>query len=119
MGAISFVLNLRSKLSDQEAEYVRKYKLGKDILYEKASVMDKLPKLGPVQRLFSVFAAKAKGHIFTVNDLVKGRTVECKDIIEMIEAEEQIKKAAQSFHNVLQTCQQFGGEEVIKYPRDE
>lgn len=119
LGAITFVLNLRSKLTADEAGYVQTYKLGKDILYEKASVMDKLPKLGPWQRIFSFFAAKAKGHIFTVNDLVKGRTVECKDIIEMIEAEEQIKVAAQNFHNVLQTCQQFGGEEVIKYPRDE
>jgi len=119
LGAITFVLNLRSQLTAEEAEYVRTYKLGKDIMYEKASVMDKLPRLGPVQQLVSIFTAKAKGHIFTVNDLVKGRTVECRDIIEMIEAEAQIKEAAQNFYNVLQTCHQFGGEEVIKYPRDE
>ena len=33
--------------------------------------------------------------------------------------EKQIKEAAEVFHRVLMTCQQFGGEEVITYPRED
>lgn len=118
-GTVTFILNVRSRLTEQETEYVTRYKLGKGILYEKQSLMDKMPKLGPWQRIFSFIAAKARGHVFSVNDLVKGRTVACKDIIEMINAEKQIKQAAETFHNILLTCKTFGGEEVIAYPRED
>jgi hypothetical protein len=49
-----------------------------------------------------------------VNDLANGKKVECKDIMEMLAVEEQIKEAAQTFKAVLTAAAQFGGEEVIE-----
>lgn len=118
LGAPTFVLNLRSRLTDEESSFVQKYKLGKGILYEKASVVDKIKIAGPWQKVITFLAAKLKGDVFTVNDLVNGRKVECKDILEMLQAEETIKEAAQNFYSILLTCQHFDGEEVISYPRD-
>jgi len=119
LGGISFVLDVRTKLTGEEQEFVRKYKLGKTVIYENASVTDRLSESGMLKQLATSVAARATGRMFTVDDLVNGRKIECKDIIEMLEAENQIKDAAESFHIILMTCQQFGGEEVITYPRED
>ncbi len=49
----------------------------------------------------------------SVNDLRNGKRIECKDIMEMLAAEAQIKEAAQTFGSVLRAASQFGGEEVV------
>lgn len=119
MGAPTFVLDVRSRLTPEEDELVRRYKLGRTVLYQKASVRDKLDRSGPLGQIFTFFTAKASGRIFNVNDLVSGRRIECKDILEMLEAEDEIKTAADTFHTVLMTCGQFGGEEVVTFPREQ
>ena len=119
IGGISFVLDVRTQLSSQEDDYVRTYRLGSTVVYQKESVTDKLANSGLFKQLFTMLSARATGRMFTVNDLVRGRKVECKDIVEMLDAETQIKEAAEVFHTILITCQHFGGEEVVKYPRDE
>lgn len=118
MGAPTFVLDIRSRLTPEEDDYVKRYKLGKTVLYEKASVRDKIDQSGPLRQLLTFFMAKASGRIFTISDFVNGRRIECKDIIEMVDAEAEIKKAADAFHTVLMTCGQFGGEEVVTFPRE-
>ena len=117
-GGISFVLDVRTKLTSQEEDYVRAYKLGNTVIYEKQSVTETMANSGGFKKLAVAVAARSTGRMFTVNDLVGGRRVECKDIVEMLEAEEQIKAAADVFHTVLMTCQSFGGEEVVSFPRD-
>ena len=118
-GGISFVLNVRSKLTSQEQEYVGKYKLGNTIIYENASVTERMAESGAFKQLATAVAARATGRMFTVNDLVNGKTVECKDVVELLEAEAQIKDAADAFYMILTACAEFGGEEVIQYPREE
>ncbi|MGH9807380.1 MAG: hypothetical protein ACRD9W_08975, partial [Terriglobia bacterium] len=55
----------------------------------------------------------------SVNDLVAGKKVECKDILEMLAAEQQIKDAALNFGRILEAAAHFGGEEVIPIGVDE
>ena len=50
----------------------------------------------------------------SVNDLANGKRVECKDIMEMLGVEEQIKVAAANFKSVLEAAAHFGGDEVIE-----
>ena len=50
----------------------------------------------------------------SVDDLSGGKRIECKDIVEMIAVEEQIKEAATTFKAVLDTAAHFGGEEVVQ-----
>jgi hypothetical protein len=50
----------------------------------------------------------------SVSDLSNGKKIDCKDIVEMLAVEEQIKEAAQTFKNVLEAATHFGGEEVIE-----
>jgi uncharacterized protein (DUF433 family) len=49
----------------------------------------------------------------TVTDLVQGKRIECKNILEMLAVEGQIREAALTFKQVLDAAAHFGGEEVI------
>lgn len=109
--AIKFTLAVRAEISEEEQAWIKKYKLGETMLYEKMELTDKgSGLLGVAGRL----AFKMLNITVSVNDLTKGKSVECKDIVEMIAVEEQIKQAMQTFKTVLLTASQFGGEEVIE-----
>jgi uncharacterized protein (DUF433 family) len=49
-----------------------------------------------------------------VYDLVHGKRIEVKDIVEMLAVEDQVKEAARTFSQVLSAAAHFGGEEVIE-----
>lgn len=115
---ITFVLNIRTKLTDEEQALVRKYKMGKEIVYEKLPVTETASNLGGFAGALTAITGKALRLIFTVDDLVTGRTIECKDILDMIAAEQQIRDAADAFWGILQASKNFEGEEVVSYPRD-
>lgn len=106
LGGIKFQLTARAKLSDEESAAVKKYKMSSTILYEKQG---ERPDAGS-------FMSLARHRFLVpridVNDLVNGKTVEAKDILEIIDAEEQLKDAAQAFHKMLRAASTFGGETV-------
>ncbi len=111
LGKISFALNVRAELSQEEQTNIKKYKLGETMLYERDKLADKgSGLLGIASRL----AFKMMNISVSVDDLSKGKQIECKDIVEMLAVEDQIKEAAQTFKNVLAAAASFGGEEVIE-----
>lgn len=110
-GKVIFTIDARAQLTDDEAANVKKYKLGKEVLYEKQKVeLDGTGMIGVAARL----AARAINLTVTVDDLMKGKHLECKDIVEMRAAEDQIKEASAVFKVVLDTAANFGGEEVVE-----
>lgn len=112
IGKISFVLDVRAELSDEEQGNIKKYKLGDTMLYERNKLVDPgSGLLGAASR----FALKALNISVSVNDLAKGKQIECKDIVEMLAVEDQIKEACRTFKAVLTAASQFGGEEVLEY----
>lgn len=110
-GKVSFSLEVRAQLSEEEAENVRKYKLGDTMLYQSHEITDRGSGL---LGLASRVAFKMMTISVSVNDLVNGKRIEIKDVVEMIAVEEQIKEAAQTFAQVLRAAAGFGGEEVIE-----
>ena len=44
-----------------------------------------------------------------------GRVFECKDIGEMMTLERDIRQACQALSNILETCSQFDGIEVVEF----
>ena len=110
-GKITFILEVRAEITDDEKAAIQKYKLGPTMLYQKNELADRgSGLLGMASRM----AFHAMNITISVNDLANGKRVECKDILEMLGAEEQIKEACQTFKDVLAACTQFGGEEVIE-----
>jgi hypothetical protein len=109
--AITFTLDVRADLTSEESESVKKYKLGETMLYERATMTD--PGKG-LLGLASRLAFKAMNISVKVEDLVSGKRIDCKDIVEMLAVEEQIKEAVQTFKNVLEAARTFGGETVVE-----
>lgn len=111
MGGTKFQLDVRAELTEEEKSNVKKYKLGETMLYERGKMTDPgSGLLGAASRL----AFKALNLTVSVDDLSKGKQIECKDIVEMLAVEDQIKEAAHTFHAVLKAAARFGGEEVIE-----
>jgi len=110
MGKIAFILDIRAELTDDEKNNIKKYKLGDTMLYERDKLADKgSGLLGMASR----FALKAINISVSVDDLSKGKQIECKDIVEMLAVEEQLKEACQTFKAILTAASHFGGEEVL------
>lgn len=111
IGKVTFTLAVRAELSDEEKNNIKKYKLGDTMLYERMAMTDKgSGLLGVASRL----AFKMMNLTVSINDLSGGKKIDCKDIVEMLAVEDQIKEAAQTFKNVLEAAASFGGEEVIE-----
>lgn len=110
MGGISFLLSVRADLSEEERSHIAKYKLGSSVLYTRGQITD--PGSG-LLGLASRLAFKAMNISVSVDDLVGGKRVECKDIVEMLAVEDQLKEACRTFKAVLGAAATFGGEEVV------
>jgi hypothetical protein len=110
MGKIIFQLDVQAEITQEEWDSIQRYRLGATVLYTKGEIVERgSGLLGLASRL----AFKAMNISISVNDLVNGKRVECKDIVEMLAVEEQIKEAASVFKQVLNAAVYFGGEEAI------
>ena len=109
-GKVVFVLDVRAQISETESANITKYRLGDTVLYEKNTMVD--PGSG-LLGLASRIAFRAMNISVSVHDLTHGKRIECKDIVEMLAVEDQIKEAAKTFNQVLAAAAQFGGEQVI------
>ncbi len=111
MGSIIFTLDVRADLTEDEINHIRRYKLGKVQLYSRGEITD--PGSGWLG-LASRLAFKMINLSVSVDDLSGGKHIECKDILEMLAVEEQIKEAARTFRAILEAAATFGGEEVVQ-----
>jgi len=109
LGKVIFSLEVRAEIPDEDRSNIRRYKLGDTMLYQSHEITGGSGLLGLASRL----AWKAVTINVSVNDLVNGKRVEAKDIVEMCAIEDHIREAAQTFAAVLRAAAQFGGEEVI------
>jgi len=112
---VKFSLEAKVKLTPAEAEHVQKYKMGSEIIYSKDRMGYNPHGNDTAGGMLRNVAAIAAAITITVNDLIRGRTVECKDILEMTAIVEQIKHACENFKSMLDAAAQFEGEEVIDY----
>lgn len=113
MRGIGFSVHFIAELSPDARKAVDHYGFGKVVLFEKDLKLKLTANpLKIIWRFLKLWLTRSRWQI-TVNDLVKGRTISCKDILEMLEVEEDIRQAAKLFANVLRTAATFGGEDLI------
>lgn len=110
LGKVIFTLEVRAELSEEERSAISKYKLADTVLYEKNTMTD--PGSG-LLGLASRVAFRAMNMSLSVKDLTGGKKLECKDIVEMLAVEEQVREAGKTFNAVLNAARHFGGEEVV------
>ena len=135
-GKVMFGLDARAELSAEERDLVRKYNLGKLVVYDseerKKHTGSALTDFdspgngsgysGAGQRLwqnargFASLAMMALSLRVTVDTLVSGQHIECKELNELLGAEGAILKACENLKAYLETALTFDGrEEVIEF----
>jgi hypothetical protein len=110
LGKMVFTLQVRAELSAEERGAISKYKLADTVLYEKNTMVDGGSGL---LGLFWRVAFKASNVTVSVKDLANGKKLECKNIVEMLAVEDQIREWGKTFNAILNAARQFGGEEVV------
>lgn len=104
---VEFKLTARASLSEEEQAKIATYKMGDLLLY--TNLEDRgSGALGAISRSMS-------GVELRVNDLVVGKSITCKDILEMMGIENQIRTACEQFKLMLDAASNFEGETVIEY----
>lgn len=105
-GKTTFSVTATVEVSNEEKANINKYKLGKELLY--TNMEDRgSGVLGAISR-------KMMAVEFTINNLINGKKIDCKTILEMLELEESIMEVTKTFKQVLDASATFGDEEVIE-----
>src|ERR1700730_11314241 len=102
-----FQIMVRAEISPEEQKAVVQYRLEDTVLYKKYEVSGGSGLLGLASRA----VLNATNVVVTVNSLVSGSWVICKDVADMLAVEEQIIEGAKMFKQVLHAAMTFGGDE--------
>jgi len=114
-GSAIFILDVMAELTPEEAELVKRYKLQKQQVYssETADQNYTLARAGKVSALGGMMMDKLTKRVFTMNDLINGQHLECKDLNEVISTENQVHQACENIAGYLETAKRFDGTEQI------
>ena len=111
---VQFNVHFIAELSPDAQSAVESLSVRQDRSLSKAARTQALVQcLVALWRVFWLWITRSRWQI-TVNDLIKGRSVKCRDILEVLEVEKDIRVAAETFADILRTASWFGGEEVVE-----
>lgn len=115
MGKVIFTLDVMVELSPDEHRLVEKYKLHKEIVYSDAQASANISAAqgGDMKAIGGHLMDRLAKRTFTVTNLVSGQHLECKDLGEMIGAEEQVRDACTNLARYLAVAATFDGSEEI------
>lgn len=116
-GTVVFCLDVQADYSHQEADNIAKYKLGKQVVYNSRASKQHLDKFdkandgsakGYLKGAVSLAMAAMNLNI-SINSLGRGQHIECKDLEELLEAEEAVMVACRNVKRFLDTAATFNG----------
>jgi hypothetical protein len=96
LGGNKFEFTARVQLTPEEAELVKKYKAGGEVLVVKEGAFGGQKPL-------------------TIGDLMEGQTFKCNNIAEILQYEASVKESCEAFKNYIEVMKGFGGEETIEF----
>lgn len=121
MGKPIFQIEVRADINSEEQALIKKYSLGAMELYTSedrkknlvgASLADPSSVKGALSMTKSLIKSALSLKV-TVNDLASGKTIEAKDLSEVIDAEETLIQAGKNLIAFLNTAKEFDGREVV------
>ena len=121
-GKTIFQLNIRAEYTPQEREEINKYKLGGEVVYSSEAAkrhaanasahLDAGGGRGLAKGLMSAALASMNLNI-TLASLQQGHQIECKDLHELVDAEQALISACENVKSYLEAAAAFDGREVI------
>jgi hypothetical protein len=126
---VLFCLDVRADYAPHEAASIAKYKLGKEVIYNSAAAKRHLDSAsgqldrtqsggagefatGLARGAFSLALAKMNLNI-TMASLGRGHHIECKDLPELMEAEEAVMQACRNVRDYLALAATFNGSTIL------
>lgn len=111
---VEFSLHARVELTDEEKSNIDKYKMGSEVIYA-----DGRARLGAAQinhggSLKSGVFNALTGLTITVNDMVRGKQIACKEILEMLYVRETVEETCKGMKMMLDAAANFDGEHIIE-----
>jgi len=121
-----FMLDLRAEYSEEERANINRYKLGGQTIYNSAEARAHLEAAqakmdgslkGTAGSFVSIALSRMKLNI-TIKSLQDGVHVECKDLQELLEAEQAVRNACTNLVEYLKVAARFDGStEIIDFDR--
>jgi hypothetical protein len=121
-GKVMFTLDARVDLTDEEKALIKKYGLGKEVIYNSEKSKRHLeatqgalamPGAGSLLKAGIGLAMAALSLNITIESLTKGHHIECKDLDELLATEQAIMEACRNIKVYLDTAVTFDGREVV------
>jgi hypothetical protein len=119
--SVFFALDVRADYSRAEQDSISKYKLGKQIIYNSKAAQKHFDKAkdaldgsvtGGLKGIASGLMARLH-LVVTIDSLGSGQHIECKDLAELIEAEDTIMDACKNVRGFLQVASTFDGRTIL------
>lgn len=115
---VLFILNAEVSYSSVEQASIKKYNLGSQIIYNSEAARRHAANAAS-GGLIKGLTSAALSHMslsITIDSLARGHEVECKDLDELLEAEEAIRGSCENLIKYLEVAECFDGrEEVVEY----
>ncbi len=128
-GTVLFCLDVRAEYTAQETSNIAKYKLGKEVIYNSAATKRHLDSAGAqldrtqsggagefaaglARGALSIALSRISLHI-TIDSLGRGQHIECKDLPELMEAEEAVMQACRNVRDYLNLAATFNGSTIL------
>ena len=114
-GKVVFGITARVELTPDERAALDKYKFNKEVLYAKENVSPTFANRNTWGGIARNITAAALNLRVSVDDLVKGKTVECKSITEILDVEHTFRESCEALKALLVAASTFDGETVHEY----
>jgi hypothetical protein len=116
-----FCLDARAQLTAREVTEVSRYKLGSQVIYNSEAAKRQLTKSEAVADGSFTGSLKQMGYAalaamnlnITIDSLQRGQHIECKDLNELLGAEDAIMAACERLKGFLETASTFDGREMV------
>jgi hypothetical protein len=118
---VIFTLDIRAEYAPEEKTNINKYNLGGEVIYNSEAAKGHLDRMGSqvdgsgmglLKGVGSLMLAKMNLNV-TIASLAKGHHIECKDLNELIEAENALCDACKNLRTFLDVAATFDGREVV------
>jgi len=128
-GTVYFCLDIRAEYSSEERDNIARYKLGGEVIYNSQTARKHLEQagahldrtqsgnlgdraMGLARGSLSMVMARISLNV-TIASLGRGHHIECKDLEELLEAEDTLRSASKNLTRYLQAAATFDGSEVV------
>ena len=117
-----FALDIRADYSADERDAINRYKLGGDIVYSSEAAKRHSAKVdahlsagtgGGLAKGIMSMALASMNLSITIASLQQGHHIECKDMSEVLEAENGLREACKNVTSWLDAAKTFDGREMV------